>query len=80
MDVREGFRMIRFLGGDCPEGHDYLASHTPDGHFQFTTDRKASMVIPTWEEYVALANALWLTMGPFDLTFQRVYVMSLEVP
>lgn len=67
----EFFRLVRML----PTGaFEYLVSDE-NGSFVWSDKAEDAKSFASWQDFVAAAHAYWLTSGPVDIIFDRVYVM-----
>lgn len=71
MATAEIFRLVRFLPSGAIE---YLVSDA-DGSFVWSDKAEDAKAFDCWLDFVAAAHAYWLTSGPMDIFFDRVYVM-----
>lgn len=70
------FRLLRLNHTDTPLSYEYLASCKVGAPARFTPDINAAHEFTSWEEFVAAAVAVWLVLGPCDLMYENVPVVS----
>lgn len=73
--AKEFFRLLRML----PSGaFEYLVSDE-NGSFVWSDKPEDAKPFESWLDWVAAAHAYWLTSGPVDLIFDKVYVVVPKV-
>lgn len=76
--VKESFRLLRLNPSEETLSFDFLLSLTPGGEAQFTPHSSEAFLFPTWEDFVKAATVLWLALGPLDIMYEKVFVLSQE--
>ena len=73
--AKEFFRLLRML----PSGaFEYLVSYE-GGSFIWSDNPEDAMPFESWLEWVGVAHSYWLTSGPMDLIYDRVYAVAPKV-
>lgn len=68
-----GYRLLRLSSAEPDLRTEYFKTFAPDMSFVFTEDSEEAFIFPTFPDFVHVATVLWLSQGPTDLSFQRVY-------
>lgn len=68
-----GYRLLRLSSDEPVPRTEYFKSFAPDMSSVFTEDSEEAFIFPTFPDFVHVATVLWLSQGPMDLSFQRVY-------
>lgn len=76
--VTESFRLLRLNPAEETLSFDFLLSLTPSGEAHFTPHSCEAFLFTTWEDFVKAASVLWLSLGPLDIMYERVFVLSQE--